>query len=167
MIESEFLHSRPDEPKELCDAENREPGTLIMKHLHHRKNPPELEIHFLKNLGILALINIIPITGGIFIITQAVRGKIQIRDPGFIQGLIYILAFSAVMVSFVWVVVPLFKWMRDYTYWHFYHKSGLMWIIPTIGFFLLWIVMVVISILIGAILILVAATTFLGVLKYL
>ena len=138
-----------------------------MKYLHKRKHPPELEIHFLKNLGILALINIIPIAGGLFIITQTVRGKIQLRDPGFIPGLVYILAFSLVMVSFVWVVVPLFKWMRDYTYWHFYHKSGLIWIIPTIGFFLLWVVMVVVSILIGALLILVAATTFLGVLKYL
>jgi len=138
-----------------------------MKYLHNRKTPPELEIHFLKNVGILALINIIPIAGGIFLIVQAARGNIQIRDPGFIPGLMYILLFSVVMICFVWLVVPLFKWIRDYTYWHFYHKSVILWILPTTVFFLVWMAMVTASILIGAVLILVAATTFLSVLKYL
>lgn len=138
-----------------------------MKYLHKRKHPPELEIHFLKNLGILALINIIPITGGMYLIIQAARGKVQIRDPGFIPGLIYIIVFSAVMVSFIWVVVPLFKWMRDYAYWHFYHRNGIIWFLPTSATFLIWMAMVTVSILIGAVLILVAFSTFLGVLKYL
>jgi hypothetical protein len=135
-----------------------------VKSIKDQKYPPKLQLEFFKNLGILLLINIIPILGGIYILYHTFTGRMRFKNLDFLPGLLYILAFSSVLIFFFWVMLPIAKWLRDYSWWHYMHRSIIIWLIPSGVSFLIWIGAVFTCFIMAGMLVLIAASTFLGML---
>jgi hypothetical protein len=135
-----------------------------MKSVADQKHPPRLQLNFFKNLGILLLINIVPILGGIYILYHTFTGKMRFKNLEFLPGLLYILAFASVLIFFFWVVLPIVKWLRDYSWWHSVNRSVVIWGLPAAVSFVIWTAAVIASFIIAGMLVLVAASTFLSML---
>jgi hypothetical protein len=112
-------------------------------------SPPQLKTNFWRGVKTLALINILPILGLIYLGIGWYRGTIQIRsDVGSQQ--IVIIAFVVIACTVIalssWLVMPTARWMRDFPAWHFRHRSRVAWFLPMIAGAISWFVLMAIGI---------------------
>ena len=100
-----------------------------------RSGPPVLALHLVQRLGMLAVLNIIPLCGGLWLWWQFSYGHAQFRKPMgqewlWASGIVLIAC--AVIAATCWLVMPVARWLRDYRSWHFTHRSALLWAVPSV-----------------------------------
>jgi hypothetical protein len=103
--------------------------------------PPRLRLHLAHHLKMLAMLNIIPLLGGLYLWWQYSQGKITLRKPiseeSWITLFVVLIAGALFAVS-CWFVLPIARWLRDNPAWHFRHGNRALWALPALGGWLAW-----------------------------
>ncbi len=115
-------------------------------------SPPRLRFHVLKHAKMLLLLNIMPIGCSIYLYWQWRIGNITFKtvsEESRTTGIAVILAGISFAVV-CWFMMPIANWLRDYPTWHLRRSSPYIWLAPTIGGWMLWVVIGIAGILAGA-----------------
>lgn len=94
-----------------------------------------LALHLLRRLGMLAILNVIPLFGGLWLWWQFSYGHAQWRKPmgqEWLWACAIVVVACLVIASSCWLVMPVARWLRDYPSWHFKNGSALIWAVPTV-----------------------------------
>ncbi len=110
-----------------------------------RSRPPELNIPLFKNMGILLLVNILPVAGFIYIGIMLRKGKFQLSNPEVLPSLVIPVLFAGLLMLVFWVFLPTAKWMKDYAWWGFNNGNYIVWSLPVCLSFVFWLGVILIS----------------------
>ncbi len=94
--------------------------------------PPRLRFRLRERLGLLALINLVPLGLALWLAVQWARGKIAFRqltgsESFWLQGLAVLAVFLALAS---WFVVPLARWLEAWPRWHRKRGPRWLWLLP-------------------------------------
>jgi hypothetical protein len=98
--------------------------------------PPALSLHLTRRLGMLAMCNVIPLIGGLYVWYQVGSGHATLRTPAGHEWMwisATVLVACLVLALTCWLVMPLARWVRDYPTWQFRHRAKLLWLVPMVG----------------------------------
>jgi hypothetical protein len=110
--------------------------------------PPRLQLHLVKRLKFVLLVNALPLVAGTIITWLWVNGSITFGrfSADELLGRVLILLASLVVVGLSWwVLIPVARWGRDYPMWYFRHESRLIWALPAALGWLTWVGLYVLS----------------------
>jgi hypothetical protein len=107
--------------------------------------PPRLTIPLWRNLGMMLLVNCIPIAAMVWAFVRWDGGPHlrQDLDRRLLAVTVGSLSACAVVAVAAWLVLPIARWLRDYPKWCFLHRSAALWFLPAVGGFLLWMVLAI------------------------
>ena len=115
------------------------------------RHPPVLRTQFMRNMGVLLLINFIPVLGGIYFLVQIFNGRFQVRHKGVVVLLGLMILIALVLLFFWWVLLPIAQWLKDWPWWHAVNRSMVIWIVPSIMGFAVWAVTFFACIMLGGV----------------
>jgi hypothetical protein len=98
--------------------------------------PPRLSLPLARNLGLMLLVNIIPISVMIWAFAGA-KDRPGL-DPRMKRVALGIVCACLVVAVTAWLVLPIARWLRDYPRWCYLHRSPWLWLLPTVAGFLAW-----------------------------
>lgn len=103
--------------------------------------PPALNLRIGARLGMLAMFNIIPLIGGLWVWYQLGTGNATMRTPAGHEWLwisAIVLVACMIMALTSWMVMPIGRWLRDYPTWQFRNRSQLVWFVPAVAGWSAW-----------------------------
>lgn len=101
---------------------------------------PTLKLELLQKLGILAVVNIIPIVICVILLGKWLREKIVMTDVDGLWAALIVLAASVIYVICFWMLMPTAKWFKEYTLWQLKHGALIAWVIPFAFAYIMWII---------------------------
>lgn len=109
--------------------------------------PPRLSLPIWRNLGLMAIVNILPIMGMMWAFLEWDDGPRLRRgsDPGILRVALGTLAACAAIAVAAWVVLPIATWLRDYPRWCFFHRSAILWFVPAVCGWVLWLALALVA----------------------
>ena len=104
------------------------------------ETPPRLRLHLRHHLSLLLVLNILPITGALYVWWEWRAGRVTLRtmDEASRTTLVIVLLSGVAFAVIVWFIMPLARWLRDYPAWHLRRGPAWAWIIPTCSGWLAW-----------------------------
>ncbi len=114
---------------------------------HESGSPPRLALGLWERLRFLVVVNIIPIVGlSCLFFTWDHGPKVRpTLDPKTTRFAIGIVAACVVVMFSSWVLLPIARWLRDYPRWCYLHRSPLLWFLPTVLGFFVWVAMALVG----------------------
>ena len=113
------------------------------------KKPPQLDIRFFHNIGMLILINCIPLGIGIYIIVQLLNHNFVILNKNLFFSFLYVIVLGLISVLFFFLALPTTNWLWKYCWWHIANRNSLIWIPPLIISITLWIITLALTLVIA------------------
>ena len=101
---------------------------------------PILKLRLFEKLGILVVVNIIPIVICVTLLGKWLREEIVITDVDGLRAALILLVASAIYVFCSWMLMPTAKWFKEYTIWQFRHGISLVWSLPLALAYIMWII---------------------------
>lgn len=114
---------------------------------HGVGSPPRLNLALWERLRFLVVVNIIPIIGLSYMFFTWDHGP-RVRptlDPQTTRFAIGIVVACGVVMLSSWVLLPIARWLRDYPRWCYLHRSALLWFLPTVCGFFVWLAMALVG----------------------
>jgi hypothetical protein len=114
-------------------------------------SPPRLRFHILHHAKMLMMLNILPIMCTIYLWWQYRAGNVTfktISEESRTTALVVVVAGISFAIV-CWFIMPIANWLRDYPTWHLRRSNSLIWIIPTVGGWMLWIIIGIVGIMAG------------------
>ena len=130
------VEAQEERPEELPDLSGYE-------------RPPALQLKLLEKLGLLAVINVIPIIGSLYVFEKWWRGQITFTDTDVLWVGLAVVVAAVVYITCFWLLMPTAKWFREYTLWHYRRKSTTVWLIPTVVAYTFWVLTWIFCIVMG------------------
>ncbi len=123
---------------------------------------PTLKLELLQKLGILAVVNIIPIVICVILLGKWLREEIVMTDVDGLWAALVVIAAAIIYVFSFWMLMPTAKWFKEYTLWQLKHGALIAWAIPSVFAYIMWVITWVFCALAG----LSAAAAVVGVVVY-
>jgi hypothetical protein len=106
--------------------------------------PPRLHLPLWRNLGLMLLINIVPIVVMIWAFNgSGDRPGLDAHTKRVAVGLVCACLVVAIVA---WVLLPIGAWLRDYPRWCYLHRSAWLWLLPTVAGFLAWMALAIVGV---------------------
>jgi hypothetical protein len=106
--------------------------------------PPRLTMPLWRNLGLMLLVNIVPI---VVMIWAFAGGKDRPGlDPKAKSVALALVGACLVVAVCAWVVLPFARWLRDYPRWCFLHRTAWLWLLPAVAGFLAWMAIAIVAV---------------------
>ncbi len=103
-----------------------------------RERPPKLKLKFLERLGLLLIINSMPIIGALYIFEKWWKGEVTFTDTSAVWVALVVVVGAVLCVVCFWIMMPTAIWFRNYTLWHFHNTSKTRWALPIVISHILW-----------------------------
>ncbi len=116
------------------------------------QGPPRLRLHLMHHLKVLAVLNVVPLIGGLYVWWQMRQGRVTLRSMSSeSQSTLVVVVVSGVAFAVImWFIMPVARWLRDYPTWHLRRGPAWAWVIPAAGGWAAWIILSLAGILAAA-----------------
>lgn len=103
----------------------------------------------MERLGILVVINIIPIIAGLYIFEKWWKGEIVFKETDALWLALAVVGGAVLYILCFWIMMPTAVWFRSYTLWYFHNTSKAIWVLPIVISHTLWLLAWFFCILLG------------------
>ena len=123
---------------------------------------PALKLDLLRKLGILIVVNILPLVVCLVVFAKWMKGEIVITNVNVVWAAAILFAASVIYVLCFWMLMPTAKWFKEYAFWQYQQGTSALWFLPLVLSHILWLVTWIFCIMAG----LIASTAIVSVIIY-